>query len=287
MTAPGVVELLGATSAVQEHRWTADDVMLYALAVGAGQADAASELELTTENSADVALTVLPTFATIITRSARVDLSGVDPTAIVHAEQAFELHRPLPIAGAARVSATVTGVWDKGSGALLTIESRAVDAGTDEPLATSTMSLFVRGAGGFGGDRGPSSSWAVPDGPPDVRTRFSTRPEQALLYRLTGDRNPLHSDPSFAARAGHDRPLLHGMCTYGYLGRLLFQAFCDSDPASFGTMRARFVRPVFPGDELELSAWAADDGVRFTATRGDAAVIGQGLLTTAAPVGAG
>lgn len=270
--------LLGAESGTVQHRWTEDDVMLHALAVGAGHDDPARELELTTENSAGIALVALPTFANTLTRCAKIDLSSLDVSGLVHAEQAFELHGPLPLAGVADVSARVTEVWDKGSGALLTIEATAVAAGGGTPLATSWMSLFVRGAGGFGGERGPSSTWETPTGPPDTVVALRTRPDQALLYRLTGDHNPLHSDPAHAARAGFDRPILHGMCTYGVLGRSLFQRFCDSRPERFRSMRARFARPVYPGDELELSAWSDCRTVRFTASHSGQTVVDRGRL---------
>ena len=252
--------------------------MLYALAVGAGQHDPTRELQLTTENSEGHELVVLPTFANIITRCAKVDLSALDPTTIVHAEQAFELHRPLPSAGRAEVTARVTNVWDKGSGALVVIEARAIGVDDRAPIATTQMSLFARGAGGFGGERGPGSRWTAPNGEPDARFCLVSRPEQALLYRLTGDRNPLHSDPAFASRGGFDRPILHGMCTYGYVGRLLFERFCDCETALFASMQARFVKPVLPGDEIEVSAWQDGESVRFTAAHGTALVVDQGRL---------
>lgn len=270
--------LLDVPSVTQEFAWSADDVMLYALAVGAGQQDPTRELALTTENSQGHDLVALPTFANIITRCAKVDLSAVDASKIVHAEQEFELHRPLPVTGQAVVTARVSNVWDKGSGALVVIEANAVDTRDGTPLVTTRMTLFVRGAGGFGGDRGPASSWAVPSGEPDVRLPFVTRREQALLYRLTGDRNPLHSDPTFAAGAGFDRPILHGMCTYGYTGRLLLETFCNSDVSRVASMRARFARPVHPGDQLEIVAWRQGDAVLFRAVDGTMTVVDQGRL---------
>ena len=270
--------LLHARSETLQFEWTPDDVMLYALAVGAGQQDPGSELHLTTENTEGHELVALPTFANIITRCAKIDLSAVDPTTIVHAEQAFELHRPLPTAGRADVTARVVHVWDKGSGALVVIESRAVDAGDRTPIATTRMSLFLRGAGGFDGERGPTSSWTAPTAEPDVRATFVSRPEQALIYRLTGDRNPLHSDPHFASQSGFERPILHGMCTYGYVGRLLFATFCDSQVTRFGGMRARFVKPVRPGHQLELTAWRGQGVVHFSVANGDSPVMTNGRL---------
>ena len=139
-----------------------------------------------------------------------------------------------------------------------------MDAHTGEPRFASTSSLFIRGEGGFGGARGPSSSaepWPARE-PDDVVT-YAVRPDQALVYRLSGDRNPLHSDPVFAKRAGFDRPILHGLCTYGFTGRALLHAVCGSDPARFRSMAGRFSRPTYPGDTLTISIWSEGDGVRF------------------------
>ena len=139
----------------------------------------------------------------------------------MHAEQAVELHRPMPVEGTARTVSTVTGIYDKGSGALVVIENAAVDAATGEPLVTSRSGAFIRGEGGFGGERGGDPPWERPDREPDHQVVELTRPEQALIYRLSGDRNPLHVDPKFAARGGFRRPILHGLCTYGVTGRAL------------------------------------------------------------------
>lgn len=269
-------DLVGRTSAPAEFAWDADDVQLYALAVGAGQ-DPLRELSSTTENSDGLTLAVLPTFLNIVTRGARVDYP-VDRTKLVHAEQSFTLAAPLPTSGRATVTARIAEVWDKGSGALVTTEAEALDAGSGAPLGTSRQTVFVRGGGGFGGERGPATDRTRPDRTPDHEITLVTRPEQALLYRLTGDRNPLHSDPAFAARAGFERPILHGMCTYGFAGRALLAHACRDDPRSFGGMSARFTRPVFPGDELRVALWLDDAGATFVATRGDDIVLDHGRL---------
>ncbi len=154
----------------------------------------------------------------------------------------------------------MTGIYDKGSGALVTIENEAADAATGEPLITSRSGTFIRGEGGFGGDRGSSEPWDRPDRPADHEVMLETRPEQALIYRLSGDRNPLHADPAFAARGGFARPILHGLCTYGVTGRALLHALCGSDPARFAAMSGRFTRPVLPGDSLTISIWVTDAG---------------------------
>ncbi len=178
---------------------------------------------------------------------------------LVHAEQSIELHKPLPVEGTLRTSAMVTGMFDKGSGALIQTENKAVDAATGEPLVTTRGGTFVRGEGGFGGDRGTSDPWELPNRAPDHKVTQQTRPEQALLYRLSGDRNPLHADPAFAARGGFSRPILHGLCTYGITGRVLLHELCGSDPARFASMSGRFSRPVLPGESLVVSIWAGDE----------------------------
>jgi acyl dehydratase len=192
---------------------------------------------------------------------------------LVHAEQAFELHRPLPPAGTARTTSKVTGIYDKGSGALVVSESVAVLPETGEPLVTARSSAFIRGEGGFGGDQGPRAAWQEPSRAPDHQVTYSTRPEQALLYRLSGDRNPLHSDPAFAARAGFPRPILHGLCTYGVTGRALLHTLADSDPARFAAMSGRFSAPVFPGEPLTVSIWADGDTAAFRTTKADGTIV--------------
>jgi acyl dehydratase len=266
--------LIGVASEPHERSWTSTDSLLYAIAVGAGLGDPLRELEFTTENSAGIEQKVLPTFGVLVARGgAGRSLGSFDRARLVHAEQAFELHRPLPMAGTARTTSTVTGIYDKGSGALVVTESVAVDASTGEALVTSTGSAFISGEGGFGGERGPRDVWERPDRDPDLRVEEQTRPEQALLYRLTGDRNPLHTDPDFAARGGFSRPILHGLCTYGVTGRVLLHALCDSDPGRFGSMSGRFTRPVLPGETLVVSIWRDDGGAVFQTAKQDGTVV--------------
>ncbi len=288
--------LVGEPGAPQERSWTSKDALLYAVGVGAGLGDPLSELEFTTENSEGITQQVLPTFAVLISQAVtRRKLGDFDWALLVHAEQSFELHRPLPVEGTARTVATVRGIYDKGSGALVVTENEAVDAATGEPLVTARSGAFIRGEGGFGGERGGREPWQRPERPADHQVTLATRPEQALIYRLSGDRNPLHVDPKFAARGGFARPILHGLCTYGVTGRALLHALCGSDPARFAAMSGRFTHPVLPGDSLTISIWlpdAADDGgdsggggtggggtARFqTATQDGTVVIDRGLM---------
>jgi acyl dehydratase len=290
------LDAVGMTSEPSERSWDHRDALLYALGVGAGALDPTGfELEFTTENSTGVTQKVLPTFATIVGQGGRVmsDLGDIDMTKLVHGEQTIILHGEIPVSGTIRITTTVAGMYDKGSGGLVVLESESVDASTGAPAFTTRTGLFIREAGGFGGPRGPEgdedstlAGQPLPTREPDEVVTYAVRPDQALLYRLSGDRNPLHSDPAFAKRAGFDRPILHGLCTYGFTGRGLLHMVCGSDPARFGSMRARFSRPTLPGDTLSISVWDVGDesagAFRFrTETQRGQVVIDGGLLRTA------
>jgi acyl dehydratase len=278
--------VVGIPSEPRLRSWDSKDALLYAVGVGAGLGDPLEELEFTTENSEGIEQKVLPTFGVLISqaRPAR-SLGDFNRAMLVHAEQFIELHRPLPVAGTARTVSTVTGIYDKGSGALVAGENQAVDETTGEPLVTTRSGIFIRGEGGFGGERGSDQSWQRPDREPDQAVVLQTRPEQALIYRLSGDRNPLHADPKFAARGGFDKPILHGLCTYGVTGRALLHALCGSDPARFRSMYGRFSRPVWPGDTLTVSIWWQEgDTALFQTTRPDGVVvIDRGRFQTREP----
>jgi acyl dehydratase len=267
-----------------ERTWTSKDALLYALGVGAGAADpTGAELEFTTENSRGIDQRVLPTFAVIVGAAgggAR-RIGTFNPAMLVDAGRRIELLRPLPVEGRIRSRGRVVGVYDKGSGALIASESESVDAETGEPMFRLASNAFVRGEGGFGGDRGPSGpSNQAPERPPDHVVTYDTRPDQALLYRLSGDRNPLHSDPEFARMAGFDKPILHGLCTYGFTGRALLHTLCGSDPARFTSMEGRFSKPVFPGESLTVRVWVeANRAVFVTESSSGQVVIDQGSCT--------
>jgi acyl dehydratase len=267
--------LIGEAGEPRERSWTSTDALLYAIGVGAGLGDPLRELEFTTENSEGIEQKVLPTYGVLLAQAgASRSLGDFNRAMLVHAEQYVELHQPLPVAGTLRATATVTGIYDKGSGALVESQSVAVDAATGEPMITTRSSTFIRGEGGFGGDRGTAEPWQLPDRAPDHKVVEQTRPEQALLYRLSGDRNPLHVDPKFAARGGFSRPILHGLCTYGVTGRVLLHELCGSDPARFISMGGRFSAPVLPGDALVVSIWAAEDGsAAFQTAKEDGTVV--------------
>ena len=265
---------IGVESAPHDRSWTGKDALLYAVGVGAGLDDPLAELAFTTENTSGVPQQVLPTYAVLLAQVPGARRIGdFDPAMLVHAEQAFELHRPLPAAGTVRATSKVTGIYDKGKGALVVSEATAVDPATGEPLITSRSSAFIRREGGFGGDRGPRDDWTTPGRRPDHEVTYRTRPEQALIYRLSGDRNPLHSDPAFAARAGFARPILHGLCTYGVTGRALLHALAGSDPARFASMSGRFSSPVLPGESLTVTIWAEGTTALFRTTKEDGTVV--------------
>ena len=275
-------DAVGSESGPTERSWTSKDALLYAVGVGAGAVDPSQELQFSTENSKGVDQQVLPTFAVIIgTGGGAWDKVGdFNWAMLVHGEQSIELNGPIPVEGTVRTTSRISGIYDKGSGAVVATEAESVDVATGQPLFTTRMSAFIRGEGGFGGDRGPSGARnQPPDRDPDHVVVYETRPDQALTYRLSGDRNPLHSDPSFAALGGFNRPILHGLCTYGFSGRALLHAVCSSDPTRFGHLEGRFASPVVPGAELTIRAWTVGDGETvFTTSVGDRPVIDQGLL---------
>jgi acyl dehydratase len=276
---------VGARGRPTKHSWDSADAILYALGVGAGSVDPLSELAFTTENTSGVDQQVLPTMAVVLGvggSGAFGSVGSFNPAMLVHGEQAITLHGTVPVAGEVETTGEITAVWDKGKGAVIEVTSTSVDTATGDPLFTSVMSAFIRGEGGFGGERGPSGARNVaPERGPDHTVTYGTRADQALLYRLSGDRNPLHSDPTFAAFGGFDRPILHGLCSYGFTGRALLHTMCGSDPARFAGMEARFSSPVMPGEALTVRMWDTGDGeTTFQTAAGDGrTVIDAGRLT--------
>lgn len=275
------LEAVGKSSKPSEQSWGSKDALLYALGVGAGVTDPTGfELEFTTENSKDIKQRVLPTFPVVASNSvgAFANIGSFNPAMLVHGEQSVELHGSIPVEGAGSTVSTIEGIYDKGSGAVVAVKAETTDAKTKKPLWTTRMSAFIRGEGGFGGDRGPSNKIAMPTAKPDHTVTYETRKDQALLYRLSGDRNPLHSDPSFAALGGFDRPILHGLCTWGFTGRALLHSLCDSDPDRFVSMSSRFSKPVMPGDTLTVRIWKAGSGeAHFETSVGETVVIDSGV----------
>ena len=269
----------GSVGQPAEFSWTSKDSLLYAMGVGAGVSDPTGfELEFTSENSNDVTQRALPTQVVVMGGGSTPGFGDFNPVHLLHAEQAITLHQPVPAAGTAVATGRVGPIYDKGKAALVYLETDVADV-DGNPIWNTRSGLFIGGEGGWGGDRGPATEWHLPDRDADHVVAYPTRPDQALLYRLNGDRNPLHSDPTFAAAAGFDKPILHGLCTYGFTGRALLHALCDSDPARFGSMGGRFKSPVVPGETLEVHAWEEDDRVMFQTRVGDRVVFDNGVMT--------
>ncbi len=273
-------DAVGATSEPVEISWTSKDALLYAVGIGAGT----DELAFTTENTQNTPQRVFPTFPVVIgfgrgSGGALGQIGSFNPAMLVHGQQGVTLHRELPVEGAATITSKITGIYDKGKAAVVVSAAEAVLA-DGNPLYTTTMSAFIRGEGGWGGDRGPSGPQNVPpERAADHEVTYQTSPDQALVYRLSGDRNPLHSDPAFAQMGGFDRPILHGLCTYGFTGRALLHTLCGSDPSRFHHVEGRFSSPVLPGEALTVRMWVTGDGEAvFTTAVGDRTVIDQGLL---------
>ena len=258
---------VGATLPEHEFEWTSSDVLLYHLALGAGSPPTSpTELRYATETG----LQVLPTFAVVAatlheTEPPRVSYPGIEIelARVLHGSQRVDVHRPIPTAGKARAAVRVADVWDKGSAAVVVTETLVRDL-DDQPLWTATSSIFARGEGGFGGERGPSTSNPSPAREPDALIYTATLPQQALLYRLLGDRNPLHSDPEFAKGMGFPAPILHGLATYGIVCKALVDELLDGDVTKLRSFGVRFTGVVFPGETLRTAAWR--DGDRFVVT---------------------
>ncbi len=285
-------DILDQRTAPRTFTYGDKDVMLYALGVGMGQ-DPMNETELPFVYEKN--LKVIPTAATVLAAGARAAAnagpapqmpeghrpSQINFLMVVHGEQKVELHKPLPTKGTFTVEGRTVGAYDKGKdkGAVVINESVWTDE-NGEKVATLTSSTFARGDGGFGGPtEGAPEPHKVPERAPDMSVDFTTREDQALLYRLNGDRNPLHSDPDSAKRSGFPRPILHGLCTYGITCRAILQAVTDFDPDQIKSHQARFSAPVFPGDTITVDIWKDGKEISFEARvkSRNATVIKNGL----------
>jgi len=273
---------VGAVGDVRTMSWNSKDALLYAVGIGAGQND----LPFTTENTKEVQQVVFPTFAVVAGsgttspgKSAMAEIGTFNWAMLVHGSQAITLHRPIPVEAEATVQDKVVAMYDKGKAAVVVTEAET-KLKTGELLWTTRSSVFIRGEGGWDGERGPSGPQNEPPAKaPDHEVTLQTSPDQAFVYRLSGDRNPLHTDPSFAAIGGFDRPIFHGLCSYGFTGRALLGALCNNDVTKFKHIEGRFSSPVMPGDALTVRMWNVGAGETvFTTSVGDRVVIDQGLV---------
>jgi len=271
-------DILDQKTAPRTFTYGDKDVMLYALGVGMGH-DPLDERELPFVY--EKGLKVVPTAATVLASASGRPARGADQVEqkpghrpsqinylmVVHGEQKVELHRPLPTSGTFTAQGRTIGAFDKGKdkGAVIVNETVWTDE-AGEKVATLTGSTFARGDGGFGGpSEGQPEPHQVPDRKPDLSVDIATREDQALLYRLNGDRNPLHSDPESAKRSGFPRPILHGLCTYGITCRAVLQAITGFDPDRILSHQARFSAPVFPGDTITVDLWTDGPVISFEA----------------------
>ena len=244
-------EAVGLELPPMEFEYTERDVMLYALGVGA------TELDFVYERN----LKALPTFAVIPAFPAMMGMSAgieINLVMVLHGEQSFRIHNTIPTKGKLTTKGKVASVYDKGKGALANVETETRDE-RGQLIFTNTSGVFVRGAGGFGGERGPEAGNVPPDRAPDKTVEMATLPIQAMIYRLSGDRNPLHIDPDFAKMASYDRPILHGLCTFGHVGRAVLSEYCGNDASRLTGLSVRFSGVVYPGDTIITEMWQEGD----------------------------
>ncbi len=281
-----VERAVGAELTATSYSWTEEDLILYNLGVGAGDPPTdPAELKYAYEGD----LVAVPAFGTIPPFGMMMSIGSVDGldvelARILHGDQMLTIHRPIPTSGTVSQKGSVVDVYDKGTGALVVIEVVSTLEKTGEPLFTNRSGIYVRGEGGFGGESGPTASSLPPDRDPDHVVESPTLPQQALLYRMaSGDKNPLHADPGFAALAGFDKPILHGLCTYGIVSKAVVDTALDGDPTRVGTYTARFTGHVFPGETLVTRIWEEGDRyvVEAKTTERGTKVLGNAAVTLA------
>lgn len=253
---------LAAEFPSQRAEWGPDDIILYHLGLGAGFEKPTDEKEL--EYTYEQKLKVLPSYGVIPVFSALSGLGEIPGVEInfmmvLHGEQDLVIHRPIPVSGAVETKRRVAGIWDKGKAALIVMETVSSDTGG--PLFTNRFGIYARGEGGFGGESGPPAANKAPDRAPDVTAESKTMPNQALIYRLSGDKNPLHADPQFAQMGGFDKPILHGLSTFGVVCKAVVDSVLDGDVTKVARYQVRFAGVVFPGETIVTSVWR--DGGRL------------------------
>jgi acyl dehydratase len=255
---PVDLKVIGTELAPMDFVYQPKDVILYALGVGAGYD--ADELKFVYENG----LETLPTFGVVPPFPSMMSLVGVEGVDInlimlVHGEQYLEIRKPIPVQGTLTSKPVIANVYDKTKGILIDLEVETVDE-SGEVVFFNRFGTFIRGEGGYGGERGPDPGNEPPDRAPDKVVELKTLPTQSMIYRLSGDLNPLHIDPNFSSMAGYDRPIIHGLCTFGHMGRAVLREYCGNDSSKFKAVKVRFSRPAFPGDTIVTEMWQeADD----------------------------
>lgn len=273
--------LLGLSIPTRSVVYEAREPMLYALAIGlAANSENRAELAYAYE----AALRVAPSFATILAfDDTWLERGGIDLARVVHGSLQLVFHDPLPASGEVGVATQIGGLTDKGEGrGGIVVQRMEIAAADGRPLCTSLSTVFVRGAGGFGGSVGEQPVvHSAPDRAPDEEARVPTVSNQALIFRLLGDRNPLHADPDVAKAAGFARPILHGACTFGIACATVLRRYCDLDPARLASLEARFAGPLYPGETLRFRFWRDGDAVAFRAEaeERDALVLDNGYAT--------
>ena len=267
-----------------EHTYTEKDTILYALGLGCGSdPDAPDDLRFVYERG----LLALPTMAVVLGYPGNWLESGestADYSKVLHGEQSLTLHRPVPPAGTVVGRTRIVDLLDKGrdKGAVLYTERAILDKGSGAPIATMASTTMLRGDGGWGGKPGPQPApHTLPEAAPELTLDLKTHPNSALIYRLSGDRNPLHADPKAAAAGGFKSPILHGLCTFGVVGRALVKACCGGNPARLKSMQVRFSAPVFPGETIRTEMWPDGGRISFRArvVERDVVVLNNGQAT--------
>lgn len=269
---------------VIEHSYTEKDTILYALGLGLGT-DPLSRSHLRATYERAEGFGALPAMVNVLAYPgfwAMQPDTGLTWQKILHGEQSLTLHAPLPAAGTLLGQTKITGIVDKGEGrgALLYSERELTDKETGQRIATVASTSFARGDGGFGGPDGPVKPvQPAPEGTPDVVFDFKTPESAALIYRLSGDFNPLHADPEVAAQVGFDRPILHGLCTLGVASWSITEALADGDFSALKHLELRFTSPVYPGETVRTEMWRDHDVVQFCARvpERDVVVLNNGL----------
>ena len=273
---------LGAKTEESSYSWTRDQVILYHLGVGAGDPPLdPGELEYSYEKN----LKVLPSFGVVPVFSSMAGLAGAPGmefnfAMLLHGEQDIEIHRPIPPEASITNAGEIVGIYDKTKAALVVFEVKSRDE-AGQPLFTNRFSLFIRGEGGFGGDSGPKAGNKPPERDPDGVISSQTMPQQALLYRLSGDKNPLHADPEFAKMAGFDKPIIHGLCSFGVVCKAIVDNVLGGDVAQVARYQARFAGVGFPGETYLTSYWKQDDKIliQTRSKEREAAIITNAAIT--------